>query len=503
MSVVTVQVGQCGNQIGASLFQALHDHANQAPVGHQGSATAEADHARAACRRGFFRDGGVARAVIIDTEPKVIQRIVASCGGQGASAQATSTREHSRTLQSRKSGGGGKGSSEGGGDSSGSGVGWRYDSGTQVCCHAQGGAANNWAYGYHAHGATFTEACLEGVRRETERCDRLAGLCILHSLAGGTGSGLGTCLTEALRDHLPSASLLNTVVCAHSSGEVILQNYNTLFTLSKLAKCSDGILVVENEAATAVCRKLLRLDRPSHADLNKVICNSLVGALAPAAATTGTLAGGGALLHLGERLVHLCPNKDFVFLRASVVPQIPDTSRAFTSTTWEALTRRAYQMHITGALADLDLDWRKKASYGAGAGVGLNQSVASLLTFHGAPVGGAGGGRGGGGRGEAVQTLPPPPDSFRNRGLYAGWSSTPLMECRSPLRLYGHERGISLLSNSQAVLRVLETAVGKSRGMYSAGAYVHQYAQFGTERDDFEEAFLGLGQAVENYRSLG
>ncbi len=49
--------------------------------------------------------------------------------------------------------------------------------------------------------------------------------------------------TQALKDDLPSAFLLNTVVGAHSSGEVILQNYNTLFTLSKLAKCSDGILV--------------------------------------------------------------------------------------------------------------------------------------------------------------------------------------------------------------------------------------------------------------------
>lgn len=57
--------------------------------------------------------------------------------------------------------------------------------------------------------------------------------------------------------------------------------------------------VVENEAATAVCRKLLRLDRPSHADLNKVICNSLVGALAPAAATTETQAGGVLRVRLG------------------------------------------------------------------------------------------------------------------------------------------------------------------------------------------------------------
>ncbi|CAM9247334.1 unnamed protein product [Ectocarpus sp. 12 AP-2014] len=507
MSVVTVQVGQCGNQLGASLFQALHDHANQPPAHHGHTSGAESERARTACRRSFFRDGGVARAVIIDTEPKVIQRIVAT---RGRAEESTGGREsaHGKTAQRRTNTTGDRNHSIVGGGSRGGG--WRYDSGTQVCCHAQGGAANNWAYGYHAHGATFTEACLEGVRRETERCDRLTGLCILHSLAGGTGSGLGTCLTEALRDELPSAFLLNTVVGAHSSGEVILQNYNTLFTLSKLAKCSDGVLVVENDAATAVCRKLLRLERPSHTDLNEVICSSLVGALSPTAtATTAPAAsasamgtgvgqggggeGGGMSLHLGDKLAHLCPNKDFVFLRASIVPQIPDGSRAFTRNTWEALTRRAYQMHITGSPAEIDLDWRKKAFYGAGAGVGLNQSVASLLTFHGTPVGGSG----------ATQPQPPPPECFRSRGLYAGWCPTPLMECRSPLRLHGHERAISLLSNSQAVLGVLETAVGRSRDMFSAGAYVHQYALFGAEREDFEEAFLGVEQAVENYRSLG
>lgn len=28
------------------------------------------------------------------------------------------------------------------------------------------------------------------------------------------------------------------------------------------------------------------------------------------------------LLDLGDKLAHLCPNKDFIFLRASVVPQV-------------------------------------------------------------------------------------------------------------------------------------------------------------------------------------
>lgn len=88
--------------------------------------------------------------------------------------------------------------------------------------------------------------------------------------------------------------------------------------------------VVENETATAVCRKLLRLERPSHADLNKVISSSLAGALVPTAATSGARAGGGGgamLMHLGDKLAHLCPNKDFVFLRASMVPQVTCVSK--------------------------------------------------------------------------------------------------------------------------------------------------------------------------------
>lgn len=85
--------------------------------------------------------------------------------------------------------------------------------------------------------------------------------------------------------------------------------------------------VVENEAATAVCRRLLRLERPSHADLNEVISNSLAGALVPTAAANnggcGLDAGpsGGGMLHIGDKLAHLCCNKDFLFLRASMVPQ--------------------------------------------------------------------------------------------------------------------------------------------------------------------------------------
>lgn len=39
--------------------------------------------------------------------------------------------------------------------------------------------------------------------REAERADGVGGLLLLHSLAGGTGSGVGAFLTEAMRDAFP------------------------------------------------------------------------------------------------------------------------------------------------------------------------------------------------------------------------------------------------------------------------------------------------------------
>jgi tubulin gamma len=60
----------------------------------------------------------------------------------------------------------------------------------------------------------------QAVRREAEAADWLQGLVVLHSAAGGTGSGLGSYMTERLADAYPGAALLNCVVCPYSAGEV-------------------------------------------------------------------------------------------------------------------------------------------------------------------------------------------------------------------------------------------------------------------------------------------
>jgi len=61
------------------------------------------------------------------------------------------------------------------------------------------GAGNNWAHGHHGYGPRYRAALLEQLRRAAEDCDSLQSFLLLHSLGGGTGSGLGTYILGMLQ----------------------------------------------------------------------------------------------------------------------------------------------------------------------------------------------------------------------------------------------------------------------------------------------------------------
>lgn len=73
---------------------------------------------------------------------------------------------------------------------------------------------------YCVHGPRLEEAVEDLVRREVERCDRLAGIFAMMSVAGGTGSGVGTFVTQCLRDMFPHSFILNHLTWPYGTGEV-------------------------------------------------------------------------------------------------------------------------------------------------------------------------------------------------------------------------------------------------------------------------------------------
>ena len=102
------------------------------------------------------------------------------------------------------------------------------------------------------------ECIMEVIRNEVERCDMLGGFLVASSAAGGTGSGVGTYITETLKNHYPLSDILNHTILPFSSGEVSVQSYNTILTLSKLNDFSDGIIVVNNQDLDNICRNTIR-----------------------------------------------------------------------------------------------------------------------------------------------------------------------------------------------------------------------------------------------------
>lgn len=62
-----------------------------------------------------------------------------------------------------------------------------------------GGAGNNWASGY-SQGASVENEIMDMIDREADGSDSLEGFVMCHSIAGGTGSGLGSYILEALGD---------------------------------------------------------------------------------------------------------------------------------------------------------------------------------------------------------------------------------------------------------------------------------------------------------------
>jgi hypothetical protein len=67
---------------------------------------------------------------------------------------------------------------------------------------------------------------------------------LLHSIAGGTGSGLGSFLLERLNDRFPKKLIQTYSVFpdTSSAGDVVVHPYNSLLSLRRLTQCADSVV---------------------------------------------------------------------------------------------------------------------------------------------------------------------------------------------------------------------------------------------------------------------
>lgn len=258
--IITLQVGQCGNQVGHEFWKQLCKEHGITPEG-----TPEEYATEGADRKDVFfyqadDDHYVPRAVLVDMEPRVINGIL---GSEYANL-------YNRENIHLSTGG--------------------------------GGAGNIWAAGYD-YGEKVHEEIMEIIDREADGSDSLEGFQLAHSIAGGTGSGLGSYILEKLNDRYPKKLIQTYSVFPNQEefSDVVVQPYNSMLTLKRLIQNADSTVVVDNAALFRIAADTLHLKNPTVAHTNRLVSTVM-------SATTTTLRYPGYM------------NNDLIGLLASLIP---------------------------------------------------------------------------------------------------------------------------------------------------------------------------------------
>lgn len=96
------------------------------------------------------------------------------------------------------------------------------------------------------------------------------GFMLMHSIAGGTGSGLGSFLLERLNDRFPK-KLIQTYSVFPESSDVVVQPYNSLLAMKRLVNNADSVVVLDNAALTRIAADRLHIQDPSFVQTNQLV----------------------------------------------------------------------------------------------------------------------------------------------------------------------------------------------------------------------------------------
>ncbi|GAB0097291.1 Tubulin gamma chain [Sergentomyia squamirostris] len=255
--MITLQLGQCGNQIGFEFWKRLCMEHGISPSG-----VLEKNAAEGVDRKDVFfyqadDEHYIPRAVLLDLEPRVINTIMTSPYAK------------------------------------------LYNPENVYLSKDGGGAGNNWASGY-GQGEKLQEEVFDIIDREADNSDSLEGFVLCHSIAGGTGSGMGSYIMERLSDHFPKKIVQTYSVFPNQDeiSDVVVQPYNSLLTLRRLTSCADCVVVLDNTALNRIATDRLHLENPTFTQINTLVStimsvstttlrypsymnNNLIGLIAP------------------------------------------------------------------------------------------------------------------------------------------------------------------------------------------------------------------------------
>jgi tubulin beta len=301
--IVTLQAGQCGNQIGNEFWDlARQEHGLNGKGEYEGEKDYELERIGV-----FFKEANDGKytpiSINFDLEPGVLDKLK---GGA---------------------------------------IGEMYNPASFV--HAQSGAGNNWAKGHYTEGAELVDDVMDAVRREAESCECLQGFQVCQSIGGGTGSGMGTLLISKVREEYPDRIMATySVFPSPKVSDVVVEPYNALLSIHQLIENVDEVSVIDNEALYDILFRTMKIKDPTFKQLNELIAKAIAG-------TTSCLRFPGQLNSDLRKLgVNLIPFPRLHFFIIGTAPLVSSEAAQYNKITTAQLTEQAFDAKNMMAACD-------------------------------------------------------------------------------------------------------------------------------------------------------
>ena len=425
MSSIILQIGQCGNQLGDTIFTLLSSmNKNSSKINPR-----------------FFHysknEKLTPNAILIDMEPKVIENIIIKKQNYEYNKNYIFTKEE--------------------------------------------GSGNNWAYGYEIHGKKNKDVILNIIKNLIEKIDDLDSFIFLQSMAGGTGSGLGSFLVKYLSEFFKDLFFVNFLIAPKKGGEVIIQNYNAIFSFSTIYQNSDFVFILKNDRAEEICKKIFKLDKINMKSINSILARDILSSLLTSNGFTKSKKNKNT--DFLDNLNILKPLPSTKLLGTRFLPHVDKTLKNFFTETWKGLLNRSFQMQINGK-GEANINWNMNPLNSKN----IIKSYSSLIHLNSKNI---------------FQEFQEEKNPFDlKRAYFKNLKKSNFNSIFFDRELFGVQKSIGLLTNSQEFIEFFDDVFFKGKNMFGQKAYLYQYKKYGLEEENMKDLFLYFDYVNQIYKEM-
>ncbi|XP_025200168.1 tubulin beta chain-like [Melanaphis sacchari] len=339
-----------------------------------------------------------------------------------------------------------------------------------------GGTGSNFARGYYGSNE-ISSLVADAVQSEVERCDRLQGFQLVHSMGGGTGSGLGGRVLDNIRVLYPNQVVHTYSVAPWTTvSDEPTESYNVLLSAARLVGGAHATYLVDNRALFDACCDSGSSGGgvfavPAYADLNHLVSQIMSGT------TTGLRFSGRLNTDMRKCIANLVPYPRLHFF----VPEFaPLTFRGQTDACVHSISELATQLFEAVRLQ----------RHCTGADTIEAVVMAAVMTF----------------RGRGLETdrsgsvpLQPITGCSRMSDPERCWLPDNLKTASYGVPCYGIENSGTVVANTTAVRDVLERDCQRFASMLAKRKLLHKYTEEGMDSDEFRVALEQIESLLAEY----